>query len=129
MPRTYLDPAFQKLFETEKDIGKTVTTNKMTDDEWDIANYILMLQRTRSGGKEADLASCFKDTLFLTVYMLVAAYSIGFAQKQYIKANEQQGVLKYYLSNHLWFLVVCIIVWSIFLSNNFYNMYLNSHTN
>ena len=58
--------------------------------------------------------------------MLIATYSIGFAKKQYIKANEQQGVLKYYLSNHLWFLVVCMFVWSVFLMNNYYNMYLNS---
>lgn len=98
----------------------------MDDHEWDLANYILGLQRRHSGSTLAELGSYFKDASFLTIYMLVATYSIGFAQKQFVKATEQQGVLKYYLSNHLWFLLVCMLVWSTFLSNDFYNLYLNS---
>jgi hypothetical protein len=57
--------------------------------------------------------------------MIVAAWSMGFSSRLQSKSHDGSAI-KFHLANHIAFLSVLIIVWSVFLANYYYVMYLHS---
>jgi hypothetical protein len=67
--------------------------------------------------------------VFFSLYMLIAAFSMGFAKKMQMKASIGGEVISFFLDNHLLYVWTCILVWSATLYNCFYLMWINSQVN
>ena len=76
--------------------------------------------------RNADFFGVLANTLFLTAYMLIATMSMGFAMKSRSKASLGGEIQIFFLDKHLTYLMVCAVVWAVFLSSTYYQMFLLS---
>ena len=58
-------------------------------------------------------------------FMIIAIWSIGFAQKMKKKEDEKENI-KQYLEKHITYVFTCIILWISFLSSSYYLLYIDS---
>lgn len=66
------------------------------------------------------------NCLFLTIFMLIATHSIGFAKKNKSKKSIDDKMKNFYLNNHLLYVFTCIIIQTVYLSEAYYQVFVNS---
>lgn len=69
----------------------------------------------------------FANTAFITLYMIIAFSSIGFAMKTVAKSSIGIEVQKMYLASHKRYVYVCVIIWTSFLANSTYQLFVSSN--
>ena len=124
LPWTYLDADYSKYFARK---GPESVADTMAEAV-EVGTKAGFIARRFEGVEEkdsADLASVCKDAAFLLLFMIVAACSMGFSSRLQAKAHDGSA-MKFHLANHLSFLAVLVAVWSVFLANNYYVMYVHS---
>jgi len=72
--------------------------------------------------------SLFINCIFLSIFISMAFFSMGFAQKLLMKITNEEGgkndkagkIQGKYLDKHISYVSVCIILWALFQSISFY---------
>jgi len=67
--------------------------------------------------QRANLFKVFTNTAFITFYMVIAFFSIGFALKTIAKSSIGSDVQNQYLKRHMCYVYWCVLIWTGFLAN------------